>query len=461
VGIKGKPWSQKRIVQLDLLAGSNDVENGTMPEPPGGGRTEMAEMNDGIDKGNSVPARRGKRGKSQTVKELWAQVKAGGEAREEAREEARSRARGEATGMTTPAALPEDRFAVEIKSAHDVKSEMPAVEPKSDRADGEKMERRQREQEMGWDGTPRSMAEITADGGAVPEPVAAPPLQVPPAVVVPRQIEPPPEPESFTRPRSYPGKPVQPFSTMAAEDWDRQFIRQMEWTEGLRNHLYRRAGLPARKHILEVGCGTGRVAEEVAGRARASVYGLDLREDFLALARARCPKVRWVEGNALDLPFSDSSFDLVLCHFFLLWAAEPERAVAEMARITRSGGMVAVLAEPDYGGRIDYPDNCSAAGELHIRSIRREGGDPCIGRRVDDLLRAAGLLTQRGVSASMWEHEKLAVELDSEWVFARQVWEGLASEKELADLAAADREAVERRRRLVYMPLFYGLGRRA
>jgi ubiquinone/menaquinone biosynthesis C-methylase UbiE len=94
------------------------------------------------------------------------------------------------------------------------------------------------------------------------------------------------------------------------------------------------------KDVLEVGCGTGLVLRRVAQFAR-SARGVDLSPGMLQKARERGLDV--LEGSATALPFGDESFD-VCCSFKVL-AHVPEigRALGEMARVTRRGGIV--LAE--------------------------------------------------------------------------------------------------------------------
>jgi ubiquinone/menaquinone biosynthesis C-methylase UbiE len=92
--------------------------------------------------------------------------------------------------------------------------------------------------------------------------------------------------------------------------------------------------------VLECGCGTGLLLERIAGFAK-TARGIDLSPGMLEKAHARALDVR--EGSVTELPFADASFD-VTCSFKVL-AHVPEigRALAEMVRVTRPGGVV--LAE--------------------------------------------------------------------------------------------------------------------
>ena len=91
------------------------------------------------------------------------------------------------------------------------------------------------------------------------------------------------------------------------------------------------------KAVLEVGCGTGRLLARVAPRADRAV-GIDLSEGMLEHARARGLEVS--QADATSLPFEDASFDLTYSFKVLAHVEEIERALIEMDRVTRPGGMV-------------------------------------------------------------------------------------------------------------------------
>jgi ubiquinone/menaquinone biosynthesis C-methylase UbiE len=98
--------------------------------------------------------------------------------------------------------------------------------------------------------------------------------------------------------------------------------------------------------VLDVACGAAHAAEQAAPRVR-QVVGVDLTPALLEVGadRLRAAGINNVllqEGNAAGLPFLDASFDLVMCRGALHHFAHPPGAVAEMARVCRSGGRVVV-----------------------------------------------------------------------------------------------------------------------
>ena len=154
-------------------------------------------------------------------------------------------------------------------------------------------------------------------------------------------------------------------------DWHAQFARQAGWTQALRSQLYRRAGLLQAERVLDVGCGTGAITEELAQRTRGTATGLDINPECLAFARQQPGRARYEQGNALSLPYPAQHFDIVCCHFLLMWVGDPARAVREMARVLRRDGTVLICAEPDYGGRLDWPD--LPIRQWQIDGLRRAG----------------------------------------------------------------------------------------
>jgi SAM-dependent methyltransferase len=132
--------------------------------------------------------------------------------------------------------------------------------------------------------------------------------------------------------------------------------------------------------------------------------------------RSNQPAARLTQGDALSLPYAAGCFDLVLCHFLLLWISDPVHAVAEMRRVTRPGGSVLALAEPDYGGRIDYPKDLEVLGDWQRFALQRQGADPQIGRRLGEIFNRAGIkLIEAGVLGGQWHAKPTRQEWALEW----------------------------------------------
>jgi ubiquinone/menaquinone biosynthesis C-methylase UbiE len=156
------------------------------------------------------------------------------------------------------------------------------------------------------------------------------------------------------------------------------------------------------ERALDVGTGAGALAFALAPLLR-EVVGLDPVPELLELAQERAlPNTQFVEGDGTALPFPDASFDLTGTHRTLHHVAQPERIVAELARVTRPGGRVLVVDQL-------APDDPSAAAALHeFESVR----DPSHARLLTDgELRE--LFATNGLSLLRERHEEERRELSA------------------------------------------------
>ena len=97
--------------------------------------------------------------------------------------------------------------------------------------------------------------------------------------------------------------------------------------------------------VLDVACGTGNQSIPAA-RAGAVVTGIDIAPNLLEQARSRAEsenlKIKFDEGDAENLPYTDASFDVVMTMFGAMFAPRPENAAAELVRVCRPGGRIAM-----------------------------------------------------------------------------------------------------------------------
>ncbi|HUR90303.1 MAG TPA: class I SAM-dependent methyltransferase [Ramlibacter sp.] len=101
---------------------------------------------------------------------------------------------------------------------------------------------------------------------------------------------------------------------------------------------------PAGGHWLDIGCGNGAFTELVMQRcAPAAMTGIEPSGAQLEFARSRAGtrSVAYVQGDAASLPFADASFDAAVMALVLFFVPDPQRGVAEMARVTKPGGIAA------------------------------------------------------------------------------------------------------------------------
>ena len=117
--------------------------------------------------------------------------------------------------------------------------------------------------------------------------------------------------------------------------------------------LIRRYALPSEPRILDAGCGTGEVASRLAELfPQARVLGVDIIDPHLQLARSRyqrlAPRLTFEHQSVFELEAPDETFDLTVCRHVIHAIPHPDRVIAELARVTRRGGYLHLLAE-DYG----------------------------------------------------------------------------------------------------------------
>jgi demethylmenaquinone methyltransferase/2-methoxy-6-polyprenyl-1,4-benzoquinol methylase len=114
---------------------------------------------------------------------------------------------------------------------------------------------------------------------------------------------------------------------------------------GWRRKAARATGLKAGGSALDVACGSGKLTAQLARIAGPSgrVVGLDFSTQMLDVARHEHPGVDFTEGDALNLPFDDATFDASTIAFGLRNLADPVRGLREMVRVVKPGGRAVVL----------------------------------------------------------------------------------------------------------------------
>ena len=126
------------------------------------------------------------------------------------------------------------------------------------------------------------------------------------------------------------------------------------WSRAVARDFLAWLAVPPGARWLDVGCGTGALsATLLAGASPVSVTGIDASDGFVTYARAQVsdPRATFRQADAQTLPFPPASFDAAVSGLVLNFVPHPERAVAEMARVTRSGGTVAAYLW-DYAGEM-------------------------------------------------------------------------------------------------------------
>ena len=114
---------------------------------------------------------------------------------------------------------------------------------------------------------------------------------------------------------------------------------------GWRRRAARETEIRAGGSALDVACGSGKLSAELARLAGpgGGIVGIDFSPKMLEIARRDHPSITFVEGDALQLPFDDASFDASTIAFGLRNLADPVRGMREMVRVVKRGGRAVVL----------------------------------------------------------------------------------------------------------------------
>jgi ubiquinone/menaquinone biosynthesis C-methylase UbiE len=125
--------------------------------------------------------------------------------------------------------------------------------------------------------------------------------------------------------------------------------------------LIERSGIRKDMHVLDLGCGSGAFTPSIAGTVgeKGKIYALDIQADMLKQLENKLSRpenkdiknIKLIEGNAYELPFEDNSLDLVNMVTVLQEIPDRNRALQEVKRVLKAGGVLAVtelFPDPDY-----------------------------------------------------------------------------------------------------------------
>jgi ubiquinone/menaquinone biosynthesis C-methylase UbiE len=243
-------------------------------------------------------------------------------------------------------------------------------------------------------------------------------------------------------------------------EWHQRYLQQARWTQNMRAYLYQKVGLKQASKILDIGCGTGALEHELVNYTPAHSFALDIDPAPLNYARHYAPQCFYTLGDCLSLPYANRSIDVTFCHFLLLWVKDVHQALSEMVRVTRSNGYILSLAEPDYGGRIDFPPELSKIGAWQSEALKDQGANPYIGRELRSIFHHAGLVdVDVGVIGGQWRDDSSDHDEALEWEVIRS---DLRHNNEFISqsdyLDALDLASRQNGQRVLFVPTFYAVG---
>jgi ubiquinone/menaquinone biosynthesis C-methylase UbiE len=230
-------------------------------------------------------------------------------------------------------------------------------------------------------------------------------------------------------------------------------LRSHRWRTAENSAGYLLPFLEPGMRLLDVGCGPGTITLDLAARlAPGRTVGVDRDAGVLAEAQSLLdsrpiPGVEFRTADAYALEFGDESFDVVHAHQLLQHLTDPVAALAEMRRVLRPGGVLAVR-DGDYGGFVWAPSDplLDRWLELYHAVCRRNGADADAGRSLLGWAQAAGFTeiypssstwTFAEPEARRWWGELWAERITSSSVAEQAVEYGLSSRDELEAIAEA------------------------
>lgn len=250
-------------------------------------------------------------------------------------------------------------------------------------------------------------------------------------------------------------------------------LRSHRWRTVENSAAFLVAHLAATTRLLDVGCGPGTITADFASRLPdGQIVGVDRSGEVVAAAAAehRAPNLSFVVGDVYALEWADGSFDVVFCHQVLQHLTRPVEALAEMRRVLRPGGLLAVR-DADFGAFTWHPADpvLDAWNDRYHELARRNGAEPDGGRHLPAWVRAAGF-GDIAVSSSNWTYADpdarawwggLWADRVTQSDLARQFLEyGLCTVGELDAFAAAFRRWAEEPDGIFVVPSVEVLARR-
>lgn len=216
-------------------------------------------------------------------------------------------------------------------------------------------------------------------------------------------------------------------------------LRSHRWRTAENSAAYLLPYLATGMSVLDVGCGPGTITADLAARvAPGTVTAVEIAAGALETARTEAvsrgqENIEFEVADVHALEFADDSFDVVHAHQVLQHVGDPVRALREMRRVCRPGGVVAVR-DSDYAGFAWFPQlpELDEWMALYQRVARENGGEPDAGRRLLSWARQAGF-TDITPTGSLW---CFATPEDRDW------WGGMWADRVLHSEMA--RQALER-----------------
>lgn len=258
------------------------------------------------------------------------------------------------------------------------------------------------------------------------------------------------------------------FYKRSKEDF-KDFIKKLELqaleTAEERIPLYIEIGLKEAQIILDIGCGSGTVTRDIARLTKGKVIAIDGSNDMIKVAKNILKDYENIElciCGGETIPFHSNNFDIVTCNLFFMWLDKPQKVINEIVRVTKPGGKVLASLEPDYGGKIHWPENPKIDAIFSGQAIKEKGGDPHIGRKLRSLFIRAGLETKIGIGNNrIWScEEDKAYYLHARDFYVKALKDAGITDEEIDKWEYEYLKSLDEGIQLNFFPQFYAIGKK-
>lgn len=170
--------------------------------------------------------------------------------------------------------------------------------------------------------------------------------------------------------------------------------------------------------VLDCGCGPGTITAGFAKRlTKGKVFGIDIEPSQLELAQKNIASqnlrnVEFHQGDILNLPFEDNTFDLVYTNAVVCQLEKYNDAIRELYRVVKPGG-IGAIREPDFGGKLFYPENpiLMEANKCRDELLVKNHVQIFMGRKLRSLFLKAGFNKALGSASAESYGDKASLEL--------------------------------------------------
>ncbi|MCK4667118.1 methyltransferase domain-containing protein [Candidatus Dependentiae bacterium] len=247
------------------------------------------------------------------------------------------------------------------------------------------------------------------------------------------------------------------FDKFPASELDAWFSLQLSWTHELREYICRKVKIRRFKTILELGSGTGRLLEYFYLKCSdAEIYGTELSQNLFEESISKFPEFNIIHKDSLSfLKETNKKFDIIYCHFYLLWERDRVELMKEVKRHLEPNGFFIIFSEPDYGGVLESPEPLRA--EPDIKSIQVNAGDPYVGRKLlPDIRKCEFKVVESGLISKI--KSNLIPEKENfynEFKFYKNFWSEIMTTEEIDKIRDKILVFIEKREYFYFLPIMY------